>query len=231
LTGGIYEVRDTLRKALSAAEHYIYIEDQFLGEGRVGPIDPTETEPGSIFDLFVVLLAAAKKDGMRMIFVGSGQSDPDDVSAGSKNLTIEEAGDLKTALVDPLAAAAIDPKSRLAVWRLKPAAVHAKMMIIDDQFLAIGSANLHRRSMSGEDAELHVAIVDDATLVRDFRIGLWSEHFNIRSSVPALADWQAALGLWRSSWLPSSAPGYWQSPNVPPGFAMEPHLLDFVGPK
>ena len=57
----------------------------------------------------------------------------------------------------------------------QPIYVHAKIMIVDDMLLRIGSSNIDRRSM-GFDTECDVAIQarDDATrdLIRDFRDGL-----------------------------------------------------------
>lgn len=61
----------------------------------------------------------------------------------------------------------------------QPIYVHAKIMIVDDMLLRIGSSNIDRRSM-GFDTECDVAIQarDDATrdLIRDFRDGLLAEH-------------------------------------------------------
>ncbi|MCZ0964515.1 phospholipase D-like domain-containing protein [Paracoccus benzoatiresistens] len=64
-----------------------------------------------------------------------------------------------------------------------PIYVHAKIMIVDDMLLRVGSSNIDRRSM-GFDTECDVAIQaqDDATrsLIRDFRDNLLAEHLGCR---------------------------------------------------
>jgi phosphatidylserine/phosphatidylglycerophosphate/cardiolipin synthase-like enzyme len=69
--------------------------------------------------------------------------------------------------------------------------VHSKLMIVDDEFVSIGSANIGRRSMTN-DSELHVGVVDEENIfAREFRVKLWAEH----TELPAdhLADPHAAL--------------------------------------
>ena len=64
----------------------------------------------------------------------------------------------------------------------QPIYVHAKIMIVDDVLLRIGSSNIDRRSM-GFDTECDVAIKasDAATRdrIRDFRDGLLAEHLGL----------------------------------------------------
>ena len=64
----------------------------------------------------------------------------------------------------------------------QPIYVHAKIMIVDDLLLRIGSSNIDRRSM-GFDTECDVAIQapDQATraLIRDFRDELLAEHLGL----------------------------------------------------
>jgi phosphatidylserine/phosphatidylglycerophosphate/cardiolipin synthase-like enzyme len=239
-TGGFYEVFETLKKAILAARRYIYIEDQYLGDSP-----SSDTSKG--FSLLPHLAAVAAARDVKLIFVGSGRGDPDDPPGqrGPANQTFASVGrglgglipGLKASVADELQNNfGIDPASRISVWRLKPATVHSKVMVIDDRFLAIGSANIHSRSMVGEDSELHVAIVDEANLIRDFRIALWSEHFNLPDSgrpagvQAALEDLDIALGLWRSNWLPTTAVDSWIVPDRPVGFLPLPKELEFVGP-
>jgi phosphatidylserine/phosphatidylglycerophosphate/cardiolipin synthase-like enzyme len=54
--------------------------------------------------------------------------------------------------------------------------VHSKLMIVDDEVVLIGSANVGQRSMT-HDGELQIAVVDgDNQLAREFRKTLWAEH-------------------------------------------------------
>jgi phosphatidylserine/phosphatidylglycerophosphate/cardiolipin synthase-like enzyme len=229
-TGGFYEVFRTFKKAILAAVKYIYIEDQYLRDNPVGSV---------AFSLFPHLVAVAAARDVKLIFVGSGRGDPDDPPGqrGPKNQTFQKAGDLKVKLADELLINyGINPALRMSVWRLKPATVHSKLMMIDDRFLAIGSANIHSRSMTGEDSELHVAVVDEGDLIRDFRVSLWSEHFNIPVAgrpagvQAALENINIALGLWEPNWLPPGNLDTWIVHDRPPGFIPRPNEMERVGP-
>ncbi len=59
--------------------------------------------------------------------------------------------------------------------------VHSKIMIVDDVFAIIGSANFTDRSMFERDEELGLAWIDhNNSTVRDFRTKLWSEHLDLK---------------------------------------------------
>lgn len=94
----------------------------------------------------------------------------------------------------PIETAAMDAGRKHFVARLRQAAdervrvlcpissgvginVHAKMMVVDDRFFTMGSANLANRSM-GVDTETNLAIESDAEdpVIRRWRQGLMAEH-------------------------------------------------------
>jgi len=52
--------------------------------------------------------------------------------------------------------------------------VHAKIGIVDDEWLTLGSANLNEHSLFN-DTEVNVAFRDES-LARETRIRLWAEH-------------------------------------------------------
>ncbi|KAK3147045.1 hypothetical protein QOZ80_3BG0277350 [Eleusine coracana subsp. coracana] len=65
--------------------------------------------------------------------------------------------------------------------------VHAKMMIVDDEYIIVGSANINQRSMDGgRDSEIAMGAYQPAHLaarnrpatgdVHGFRVALWQEH-------------------------------------------------------
>jgi cardiolipin synthase A/B len=64
--------------------------------------------------------------------------------------------------------------------RRKPVWIHSKLMLIDDAWATIGSANLHRYSMFG-NSELNAAIFS-SELVRGFRVELLKEHLALDTS-------------------------------------------------
>ncbi|HMA96882.1 MAG TPA: phospholipase D-like domain-containing protein, partial [Polyangiaceae bacterium] len=76
--------------------------------------------------------------------------------------------------------------------------VHSKLMIIDDEFLLIGSANLNERSLAGD---------------RDAEVGIY-----LRAGDGQLATCKDAIkNLRRTAWtrLLGSLPSGWESPNQP----------------
>ena len=84
--------------------------------------------------------------------------------------------------------------------------VHAKMMIVDDVFLSVGSANINRRGLF-HDGEINVFSVPErlkgepANPVRDLRLRLWAEMLDLpeRLVAPLLTDPAAAAALFDRS--------------------------------
>src|SRR5947208_6202488 len=62
--------------------------------------------------------------------------------------------------------------------------VHAKVGIVDDRWLTVGSANLNAHSLLN-DTEANV-VTDDADLTRAVRLRLWAEH--LECAVEDIAD-------------------------------------------
>jgi cardiolipin synthase A/B len=71
--------------------------------------------------------------------------------------------------------------------------VHAKVMLVDDEWATIGSCNLHSNSLSGH-TEMNAAIWDTA-VVRPLRCALLAEHLGQDT---AHLDMRAALQLYQS---------------------------------
>ena len=72
--------------------------------------------------------------------------------------------------------------------RADPVYVHAKVAVVDDRWLIVGSANLNAHSLFN-DTEMCV-VTDDAALARDTRVRLWAEHLEmdeaeVRDAEPA----------------------------------------------
>ncbi len=136
---------------------------------------------------------------MRVLLVGSGVRRPDDVGDGPANTRLP--GDIARKVVAPL-----DDRGRenVALYRIEGVTVHSKIVLVDDRFACLGSANLFSRSMAGTDHELSVAVVDTGDAVRDLRVRLWSDHLRLDPNHPVVAadlgDLDVALGAWRPSW-------------------------------
>jgi phosphatidylserine/phosphatidylglycerophosphate/cardiolipin synthase-like enzyme len=218
---GLQEIFRTLVTAISSAEHYVYLEDQYLEESIGGD---------SNYELYPYLRAAAAR-GVKVVLVGSGTRDPEDVDFGSLAINRELNGDLQGKLVDPL-----DPaeRSNVAVYRIENCTVHAKLTLIDDTFANIGSANMFSRSMSGTDSEMSAAVTSTTSLVRDLRVSVWADHLRTEVSEEvrsALEDPVLALGIWRPEWLPAGAPHTtWRVHDTPTGYRPTERAITLVGP-
>lgn len=219
--GGHQEIFTTLTTAIGAARRYIYLEDQYLEESVGG---------NRRFELYAHLCAAAAR-GVKVILVGSGTRDPEDVDFGGLDINRELNNDLQTKLVDPLRPA---ERSNVAVHRIENCTVHAKLFLIDDRFANIGSANVFSRSMCGADSEMSAAVVTTTSVVRDLRVAVWGEHLRTELTDEvrdALADLDLALGIWRPQWLPAGVSHEtWQRSGSPVGFAPAERAITLVGP-
>jgi phosphatidylserine/phosphatidylglycerophosphate/cardiolipin synthase-like enzyme len=215
---GVHEIFLTLVQAIGAAQRYVYVEDQYFREYPGGD---------HRFELYPYLRAAAAR-GVKVILVGSGTRDPAE-SGPTINGTVNH--DLQKKVIDPLPH---QLRRNVGLWRVEHLTVHTKIVIVDDRFAAVGSANFFSRSMVGVDTELTTAVVTAGDSVRALRVRLWAEHLRTPVSDelrPHLENLDLALGIFRPEWLPPEAPaGSWRSPGMPAGFDPLESVLTFVGP-
>ncbi|HWF36279.1 MAG TPA: phospholipase D-like domain-containing protein, partial [Solirubrobacteraceae bacterium] len=143
--------------ALRSARQYIYLENQFLWAPEIVNIlaDKLCNPPTDEFRLVVVLPRRAN----------NGQ---DDTKGQLGRLIAADEGR------DRLLAATL--RSRTGS-RTDPLYVHAKVGIVDDRWLTVGSANLNAHSLMN-DTEMNV-VTDDGELARDTRERLWAEHLEL----------------------------------------------------
>jgi phosphatidylserine/phosphatidylglycerophosphate/cardiolipin synthase-like enzyme len=76
--------------------------------------------------------------------------------------------------------------------RRAPVHVHSKVLLVDDVWVSMGSANAHHHSMFG-NAELNAAVYSPED-VRSFRVALFAEHLGVDT---AALDDRAAFALFR----------------------------------
>ena len=91
--------------------------------------------------------------------------------------------------------------ARFAMYDLENAAgtpvyVHAKVCVVDDEWMTCGSDNLNLRSWT-HDSEVTCAVADpDGRLPRDLRTTLWAEHLGLPRDDPRFRDLDQATALW-----------------------------------
>jgi phosphatidylserine/phosphatidylglycerophosphate/cardiolipin synthase-like enzyme len=154
LPKGDYSILESYLGALRSAEQIVYLESQFLWSPEVVDIlaDKLTHPPNDDFRV-VVLLPARANDGA-------------DISRGQVAALIEaDEGD------DRFLACTVYAREgtlRDIVY------VHAKVGIVDDRWLTVGSANLNAHSLL-HDTEMNLVTHDEA-VARSTRLRLWSEH-------------------------------------------------------
>jgi phospholipase D1/2 len=171
----IAEVRQLFEDMIAAAETCIYIENQYFTSK-------------AITDALCARLE--EEDGPEIVIVL-----PAETSGWLEQLTMEV---LRNQALNRLCAA--DRHGRLEI--LAPVSkelgdvqinVHAKVMIVDERWLRIGSANLSGRSL-GLDSECDLLVDDDnGTLAATFRADLLAEHLG--TDAGPLADAIGQYGL------------------------------------
>jgi phosphatidylserine/phosphatidylglycerophosphate/cardiolipin synthase-like enzyme len=184
---GIYGIAQAYQRAIRQAEHFIYLESQYLWVE--GPPRLNFTRLGLESRKMRVLveeLAAAAERGVHIALV---LPDHPNVGRAVTDATIDWLYDhapqaMAAKRMHFYTLATFSPADNGAM-RYRPVYVHAKVAIIDDRWATVGSANLNSRGMS-HDAELNVAITDK-TFARGLRQILWAEHTG--ASLPAHVDW------------------------------------------
>lgn len=176
--GGLFEIPVVWRRAIQHATDYIYIEDQgFFSHDVMDWINArVKTHP----TVKVILLGGAR--------------DPTDPP--NSVYTFE-------AITNHLLAGlSLPDQSRIGFFKHSGVIVHAKVTIIDDHWLFVGSANCSRRSLY-TDGELSVGCLDENdTLAKQARVDLWGGHFGKAPGLPRapLNDLNRALAVWEPTW-------------------------------
>ena len=154
---GDFRILESYLGAVRSAQHLIYLENQFLWLPEiVDELAAKLRDPPSDDFRLVILLPRRANNGQ------------DDTRGQLGLLVAADDGN------DRLLAATL--RSRTGN-RTDPLYVHAKVGIVDDRWLTVGSANLNAHSLMN-DTEMNV-VTDDAALARDTRERLWAEHLEL----------------------------------------------------
>jgi phosphatidylserine/phosphatidylglycerophosphate/cardiolipin synthase-like enzyme len=164
--------------AFARARRLIYVEDQYLWSR----------------DVATTLAEALRRESrLQVIAVVPRYPDADGWFTGPPN----RYGQIEA--IEMLRAAGGD---RFGVYDLTsdqgvPIYVHAKICIVDDEWMTCGSDNFNRRSWT-HDSEATCAVVDpEGRLPRQARTKLWAEHLGLTPDDPRLLDLAGAAELWR----------------------------------
>lgn len=153
LDKGEFSILESYVRALRGAERFVYLESQFLWSTEIVSVlaDTLRDPPCDDFRVVVLLPARPNNGG--------------DDTRGQVGVLIDADGGhgrfLACTLYQP-------GRGGGHVY------VHAKVGIVDDRWLTVGSANLNEHSLFN-DSEVNVVARDEG-LARRARVRLWSEH-------------------------------------------------------
>src|ERR1700759_662391 len=159
---GDFRIFESYSRALRSARELIYLENQFLWSPELVSIiaEKLRNPPTPQFRVIVLLPSKANNGAEDTRGQVGRLIDADD-----------EGDDTKRFLAATIRA--LSPSHD----RADPIYVHAKVAVIDDRWLIVGSANLNAHSLFN-DTEMCV-VTDDAALARDTRVRLWAEHLEL----------------------------------------------------
>lgn len=156
---GDFRIFESYRRVLRGARELIYIENQFLWSPELVSILAAKLRRPPSPDFRVVILLPAKAN-----------NGADDTRGQLSVLAAADDGQRR------LLGATVRSLSPLKD-RADPLYVHAKVAVVDDRWLIVGSANINEHSLFN-DTEMCV-VTDDAMLARDTRVRLWAEHLEL----------------------------------------------------
>ena len=190
LPRGEFSILESYLRALRKARRLVYLENQFLWSPEIVEVleEKLRQPPDDRFRL-VVVLPARPNNG-------------NDDTRGQLGILAEA-----DALAHRFLACTLYEHGGK-----RPVYVHAKIGIVDDEWLTLGSANLNEHSLFN-DSEVNV-VTHDPGLARATRLRLWSEHLDLpveevdRDPTPIVDDvWhplaQRQLELLRSGERPT----------------------------
>ena len=154
LPRGDFRILESYLRALRAARRFIYLENQFLWSPEILAVlrDKLARPPTPDFRMILLLPAKPDKGG--------------DDTRGQLGTLVQADTDQGRLLACTLYAIGGEKD-----W---PVYVHAKVGIVDDAWMTIGSANLNEHSLFN-DTEMNL-VTHDPRLARQTRLRLWSEH-------------------------------------------------------
>jgi phosphatidylserine/phosphatidylglycerophosphate/cardiolipin synthase-like enzyme len=175
LPRGDFRILESYTRALRSARSLVYLENQFLWSPEIVAVleDKLLAPPSDEFRIVLVL--------------------PEKPNNG-RDETLGQVGRL---------IAADDGNGRFLATTVRqrsgavtgPLYVHAKVGIVDDRWLTIGSANLNEHSLFN-DSEMNVVTCDER-LARETRLRLWAEHLEHDADAVAGPPHTVVDELWR----------------------------------
>ena len=186
------DIKALLLAAISNAQRFIYLEDQYLVD-----LDTAAALNGAIprlQHLTILIPGSAINDYPR-----GREYRRDFVDRLTAGLSPANAGKIG---IFQLSTSQASPVFGSHTY------VHSKSWVFDDELAVIGSANCNRRGYQ-HDSEVDAFIFDNTpvrsglTFAQQYRMRLWKEHLGVPAS--GLVDGVASAALWRAPARPTTA--------------------------
>jgi phosphatidylserine/phosphatidylglycerophosphate/cardiolipin synthase-like enzyme len=172
---GDFRILESYIRAFRGAQRFIYVENQFLWSPEIAAVLSDKLAHPPSPDFRILLLLPSKPNN------GS-----DDTRGTLAELVDADAGQGR------VVGCAIYARSGL---HADPIYVHAKIAIVDDRWLTLGSANLNEHSLFN-DTEMNV-VAHDPELARRTRVRLWAEHLELQPEQLPADPIEAIDELWK----------------------------------
>jgi phosphatidylserine/phosphatidylglycerophosphate/cardiolipin synthase-like enzyme len=178
-------ILDAYKRAIANARRYIYIENQYFRSPIIGD---------------AIARAVARNPALRLAVVAWPINDGE-VSKDPSGYWTAHTQDAIRKVRPSFRLTRVmmhDPTAKEVEERFVQIDVHAKVMIIDDVWVTIGSANINDRVFKYE-GEIN-AVVLDKEQVRDLRLRLMAEHLEVPmdQAEAELGDIDKAFNLWEA---------------------------------
>jgi phosphatidylserine/phosphatidylglycerophosphate/cardiolipin synthase-like enzyme len=157
---GIYHAYINL---IDQAKRFIYIENQYLWSPH-------------ILDALTAALKKPRVEPFRIVIVLPAKAEDGKLDNDQHVQKLREL-DQGRGLISVYSLYTSGPNQGQYPFTYRAIYVHAKVVIVDDEWFMVGSANLNNRGLI-TDSEIN-AVVHDRELACKLRIGLWSEHLGI----------------------------------------------------
>ena len=172
---GEFRILETYCRALASAERLVYLENQFLWSPE-------------IVDILVEKLRRPPTEEFRVLLVLPARpNNGADTTRGQLGRLLDADADSGRLLATTV---------RCYDGRQSgPLYVHAKIGVVDDRWMSIGSANLNEHSLFN-DTEMNV-VSCDPSLARSTRLALWAEHLQLDQGQLQGEAHHVIDGIWR----------------------------------
>ena len=169
---GEYGIHHAYTRALRQARRLIYLENQYLWSPDV-------------IDALIAAMSKQRDEPLRIVIVLPARAYTGKWDNDQHVQKLREV-DNGRGIVSVYCPYASGPNAGTQAFTYRPTYVHAKVGIIDDEWLTVGSANLNNRGLI-TDSEIN-AVVRDAGLARQLRVQLWAEHLALPREQVEQAD-------------------------------------------